>query len=183
MKRNFADYENIFNGNDIAPCKYSKEIQCKFENFMDPILKKMKYLLDENGKPRNIIKSTIIHGYSARDQIDATLRKIINKTKYDTFIFEQNYTPNLSPYFLPSCHCGCHKNSGNNNYKRLFNNNGCNTNLENVLNELNSFILRENIGNPCLQNYNNNYGFICDKISRCSGKLLKEWKDKTCLTP
>lgn len=48
---------------------------------------------------------------------------------------------------------------------------------------LDSFILRENIGNPCLQNYNNNYGFICDKISRCSGKLLKEWKDKTCLTP
>ncbi|SOV20033.1 erythrocyte membrane protein 1, PfEMP1, putative [Plasmodium sp. gorilla clade G2] len=79
MKRNFADYEDIFNGNDIVPYKYSRQIQCKLENirthlkkivndekynglwnrnFRDPILKKMKSLLDENGKPCEVFNAS-----------------------------------------------------------------------------------------------------------------------------
>ncbi|SOV11102.1 erythrocyte membrane protein 1, PfEMP1, putative [Plasmodium gaboni] len=46
-----------------------------------------------------------------------------------------------------------------------------------------SFIRNSNIGNPCSKNYNNNYVYICDGISRGSRGLLSEWKDKACLPP
>ncbi|SOV12993.1 erythrocyte membrane protein 1, PfEMP1, putative [Plasmodium sp. gorilla clade G2] len=80
----------------------------------------------------------------AQAEINSALRKIINKSKCPKHICG-DYNVDLLPYFDPSYanfflhkgyHCGCENNTGNNNYKRLYNNNDRDNKVETVLNEL-----------------------------------------------